>query len=177
QPEEHVEDDPLDRELSVEELQTAKEFILALQAATLENGDLDADAIHHLRNPMQQPIDISDRYLRLSLDQFLSSTTSSEATYTESRENISRCFPESEMLSYDQVKRKIAELTGVTSILNDMCHKSCVAFTGPYTELETCPKCGESRYDPAILEHSRGQTKVSRQQFHTIPLGPQLQAM
>ncbi|KAJ6558965.1 hypothetical protein B0H10DRAFT_1764016, partial [Mycena sp. CBHHK59/15] len=57
----------------VEELQTAKEFILALRAATLENGDLDADAIHRLRNPMQQPINISDKYLRLSLDQFLSS--------------------------------------------------------------------------------------------------------
>lgn len=143
----------------------------------MDNGGLDADTIHRLRNPIQELLDISDRFLRLSLDTFLSTTNASEDAYKESRENISQCFPDNEMLSYDQVKRKIGEMTGVTSVVTDMCHKSCVAFTGPYTDLKVCPKCGDSRYDTAILAHSGGKTKVSRQTFHTVPLGPQLQAL
>ncbi|KAJ6617339.1 hypothetical protein B0H10DRAFT_1754638, partial [Mycena sp. CBHHK59/15] len=165
EPEEHVEDDPLDRELSVEELQTAKEFILALRAATLENGDLDADAIHRLRNPMQQPTSTSGTNIFI-----FPLTSSSPAPHNLKPPTLSL-----ERTSHVVSPRAKCSLT-ITSILNDMCHKSCVAFTGPYTELKTCPKCGESRYDP-VLEHSRGQTKVSRWQFHTILLGPQLQAM
>ena len=53
----------------------------------------------------------------------------------------------------------------------------CIAHTGPYANLETCPKCGEPRFDPIKFATSEGETKDPHQQFHTIPLSPQLQAL
>src|SRR6201996_7798528 len=49
-----------------------------------------------------------------------------------------------------------------------MCTKSCVAFTGPYSDLESCPRCSEPRYFP-------GSTKAQKQ-FSTVPIGPVVQA-
>jgi hypothetical protein len=47
----------------------------------------------------------------------------------------------------------------------------------PFSDLEICPKCQTTRYDPIALASSGGQKKVAQHQFHTIPLGPQLQAL
>ncbi|KAI0317687.1 hypothetical protein OF83DRAFT_1058225, partial [Amylostereum chailletii] len=54
-----------------------------------------------------------------------------------------------------------------------MCPNTCVAFTGPFKDRETCPICLESRYDLALL--AKG-VRSPRQQFNTFPVGPQLQA-
>ncbi|TFK31192.1 hypothetical protein BDQ12DRAFT_619331 [Crucibulum laeve] len=48
-----------------------------------------------------------------------------------------------------------------------MCPNSCVAYTGPFSELDKCPICKEDQYN----------AKGSWQYFTTIPLGPQLQAL
>lgn len=50
-----------------------------------------------------------------------------------------------------------------------MCIKTCLAYTGPFADLHHCPICGEARWDSS--------TKKARQTFHTIPIGPQLQAL
>ncbi|KIM71551.1 hypothetical protein PILCRDRAFT_804895 [Piloderma croceum F 1598] len=50
-----------------------------------------------------------------------------------------------------------------------MCINSCLAFTGPFSELSECPTCNEARFDSL--------TELPRQKFHTIPIGPQLQAL
>jgi hypothetical protein len=55
--------------------------------------------------------------------------------------------------------------------MHDMCINSCVGYTGPFSLLEGCPICGEGRYEP------NRAAKVPRKQFHTIPIGPQLQAL
>ncbi|KIK74751.1 hypothetical protein PAXRUDRAFT_174743 [Paxillus rubicundulus Ve08.2h10] len=59
-----------------------------------------------------------------------------------------------------------------------MCLESCVGFTGPFTNLKTCPfsSCGASHWDPGHLRASNGHVKVTAKKFTTIPLGPQLQA-
>ncbi|KIK76430.1 hypothetical protein PAXRUDRAFT_170022 [Paxillus rubicundulus Ve08.2h10] len=59
-----------------------------------------------------------------------------------------------------------------------MCPESCVGFTPPFTDLETCPisSCGASRWDPGCLHASNGCVKVAAKKFTTIPLVPQLQA-
>ena len=57
-----------------------------------------------------------------------------------------------------------------------MCVRTCIGFTGPFANLETCPSCGESRYDQQKLEESDGALKVPRKVFTTFPVGPQLQA-
>ena len=43
--------------------------------------------------------------------------------------------------------------------------------------METCPYCSTPHYDPAVLEQSASKTKITQREFHTMPLGPQLQAI
>ncbi|KDQ09065.1 hypothetical protein BOTBODRAFT_78125, partial [Botryobasidium botryosum FD-172 SS1] len=58
-----------------------------------------------------------------------------------------------------------------------MCIKSCHAYTGPiFGPLTHCYYSGEPRYDPHVLEATGGKVKRPQQVFHTMPLGPQLQA-
>ncbi|KAH9920361.1 uncharacterized protein B0H18DRAFT_881116, partial [Fomitopsis serialis] len=54
-----------------------------------------------------------------------------------------------------------------------MCPNSCLAYTGPYAALETCPHCGEPRYDAVAAARN---IKKAHQQFNTFPIGPQIQA-
>lgn len=58
-----------------------------------------------------------------------------------------------------------------------MCINSCLAFVGPFTGLDACPTCGESHYDEITLANSHGKVKKPHQEFHTMPIGPQLQAL
>lgn len=58
-----------------------------------------------------------------------------------------------------------------------MCIDSCIAFVGPYAELDECPMCQKPRYDPIKLRLSGGRVKQAQQVFHTFPIGPQLQAL
>ena len=159
----------------IENIKITQDFIKEICAATLENGNLDDDVIHRLRNPPEEPTDISDPDVRLSLDLFLAVTNASEETYHASRDAILRRYPDSGVLSYYAVKKLVAEITGVVAVYDDMCINSCHAFTGPFAQMESCSICGEARYDLAQLTSSR--KKVPRQQFCTILLGPQLQAL
>ncbi|KAL1699540.1 hypothetical protein EV121DRAFT_284020 [Schizophyllum commune] len=109
---------------------------------------------------------------RLSIDIYLAVTNASEATYDAVRSALQRdkrckriC-----VLSYHSVKALVRRVSGVTAVYRDMCVKSCVAFTGPFVDLEHCPTCGLARYGP-------GNAKVPQKQFSTILLGPQLQAL
>jgi hypothetical protein len=81
------------------------------------------------------------------------------------------------VLTYDQIKRRVAQLSGVVPLIHDMCIKTCVAYVGPFRDLDTCPYCGELHYDPIKLAASNGKTKVARREFHTMPISPQLQAL
>ena len=57
-----------------------------------------------------------------------------------------------------------------------MCVGSCVGFTGPFSDLEACPKCGEHCYDQAKFEATGHLIKEPHKVFTTFPVGPQLQA-
>jgi hypothetical protein len=63
----------------------------------------------------------------------------------------------------------ITEITGVTSVVHLMCKNSCLAFTGPFSDYDKCPKCNEPKLCPL--------TKKPYQEFHTMLLGPILQAL
>ncbi|KIK75306.1 hypothetical protein PAXRUDRAFT_173219 [Paxillus rubicundulus Ve08.2h10] len=43
-----------------------------------------------------------------------------------------------------KVKVAIAILSDTKPIINDMCPKSCIVYTGLFSHLEHCPECGES---------------------------------
>ena len=98
-----------------------------------------------------------------------------QRTYDEVRTAILSHRPDLDLLSYNQLTRRIERLTGITSHLVDMCENTCIAFTGPYAHLDKCPYCDTSRYDQKKLEASGGKERVARQ-FDTFLLGPQLQA-
>jgi len=136
----------------VEELRTSLAFIEALKRASLDDGDLDEDLLYRLRHPPQEPLDASDPDLRLSLDLFLSTLNASEDSYRSAAEGIRRRHPDDEILSYEGIRKKVAEMSGVHPIIHHMCINSCVAFTGPYSDLDKCPLCAESRYEKRRID-------------------------
>jgi hypothetical protein len=160
-------------ESNVEDLDIACQFVDLLKKAEFgdEHDGLDEKTLERLRNPPTEEFVLDDPHLKLSIKNYLSTRKASQETYDSIRANIIECFPESKMLTFNQVKRKIAEITGVTPIKTDMCLNSCMAYTGPWKDLDSCPTCGETRYDPA-----QPGKRVPRQQFYTMPIGPQLQA-
>jgi len=162
----------------LDDLKDTLAAIEEIRKASLDT-QFEEDNLFRLRNPTEEELDINDPYFRLSLDMYLILTNTSQETYRELVVALLRCHPEAEgrLLSYDQIKRCVQNLTGVIPIHDDMCINSCMAFTGPYKDLDTCLKCPQPRYDPAILHSSNGMVKKPRQSMTTIPIGPQIQAL
>lgn len=154
-------------EITEQDLRTAQSFVEAIQQATLDESRLSADMLLRLRQPAEGNIEI-DPDLRLGIDLFLSSINASQDTYTSSRAGVLRRHPDDEIPTYSQLQMHITQMTGVTSMVHNMCLKSCMAFTGPFADDEACHFCNEPRYLP---------TGKAQREFHTIPIGPQLQAL
>jgi hypothetical protein len=137
--------DVLSELVQLDDIKKTMEFIRALQTASLDDEAtrLDSECLDRLRNPPQESIDISDPDLRLALDNYLAVGNASQETYNAVRTAILRCYPENKLLSYDQIKRRVTQMSGVTSLIHDMCINGCLAFTGPFAGLEACLTCGE----------------------------------
>ncbi|TFY59006.1 hypothetical protein EVG20_g7947 [Dentipellis fragilis] len=174
---EHVQEPTTDNTPSkIEDIFIAQQFIDALQHASLDNDSLPPDVLARLREPLCEPPCLDDPVLRFSVDVYLAVGNASQESYERIRTAFAKLPLIEPMLSHEQVKCHVAELSGVVSTVQDMCINTCVAFTGPFSHLDACPMCHEPRYDQQKLHASHGRTKVPRQVFHTIPLGPQLQA-
>jgi len=128
----------------IENIKFIQGFIEEISTATLKNGCLDDDLIYCLCNPCDELTSISDPDTCLSLDLFLGVMNASEETYHACRNAILLRYPDSGVLSYHGVKRLIADLTGVVAVYDDMCIKSCHAFTRPFAQLQFCNICGEA---------------------------------
>ncbi|KAI9430938.1 hypothetical protein H4582DRAFT_1823289, partial [Lactarius indigo] len=164
--------------IRLEDLKLAADFITVLRSASLDDpiSGMSSEALDRLRSPSRnQPASLINEDSRLAIDLYLGNP--SDATYEVNRAAFLRRFPNMPLPSYYKTKRLVAELTGIESIVHDMCINSCIAFTGPFSELESCPMCSEVRYDQFRLEASSGTEKIPWQEFHTIPIGPQLQAL
>ncbi|KAG1831174.1 hypothetical protein F4604DRAFT_2023567 [Suillus subluteus] len=168
-----VDIDAIERFAVLPKQKDAIAFIRALQHASLDDpcAKLNDAALH-------QPLKIEDPALRHAITTYFTLEHSANEAYERIRKSAARCFEgAADVPSHARIERLIAEYTGVESIEHDMCPESCVAFTGPFAELEHCPICGTERYDPIKLRASGGRTYVARQKFITIPLGTQLQAL
>ncbi|TFK31091.1 hypothetical protein BDQ12DRAFT_619579, partial [Crucibulum laeve] len=131
-----------------EPIRIALEFKRGLEAATLEIGGLQEEELLCLRNPPKSVIEIPDKDVLLSLKMFLSTTTASDKVYDNLCHDLQDVIPDQiAPLSHYLVKKKVAELTGVVPIIQDMCPNSCVAYTGPFAEFEKCPICKEDQYN------------------------------
>ncbi|KAJ3846101.1 hypothetical protein EV368DRAFT_11081, partial [Lentinula lateritia] len=154
---------------AIDRIRIVQEFVHGIRAAKLDDGLLNEDIVYRLRNPTEGLVDISDPDVRLSLDIYLATASASEEVYNQTRSAIIRRFPDSSILSLHEVKKLIAEISGVVAAKDDMCINSCHAFTGPYEELETCSICNEPRYDPVVFEQN--SRKVPCLQACTFLLG------
>ncbi|KAI0317100.1 hypothetical protein OF83DRAFT_1172300, partial [Amylostereum chailletii] len=105
---------------TIQDIAWTQAFIRELQTASLDKSGLDEDTLERLRNPPKNLPEI-DRFLRHSIDTFLAVTNASRETYNDIRAGYLRCHPDATMLSYAQVKRSVAELSGMVSVVNDMC--------------------------------------------------------
>ncbi|KAG6888043.1 hypothetical protein C0992_009821 [Termitomyces sp. T32_za158] len=169
-----IEDDKELPDTHIDSLHVSHEYIRLIQNATLDNGKLDQDTIDHLRNPTAGPIAIQDPDHKLSLEIF-TAIDATESLYNRCHRAILWRYPKSNMLTFHNVKKLVADISGIVSITDDMCINSCHAFTGPFAELDACTICKEPRYDPdQLVKHGH---KVPRQQACTIPLGPQIQTL
>ncbi len=167
---EDASDDPGPPISHIEDIAISQQFIHEIQSATLDMDKLDKDVLHRLRNPDTEPVDISDPDLRLSLDLLTACSNASEAVYNGVRKAILRHCPDMNVLSYYMAKKQVSEISGVESILDDMCINSCMAFVGPWAGLQECPKCSEPRYD--VKQFAKTGKQIPRQRVCTIPLGP-----
>ena len=160
-------------------LKESMEYILALRRASLDDpvSRLDDEMLERIRHPRQSSIAINAPHIRHSITAYLGCEHASQRVYETFRYSHNANFPDqARMLTFREVGRLIAEYTGVEKILHDMCPQTCVGYTGPLEDLESCPKCGLSRWSQEKLQLSNGCVKVAARQFTTIPLAPQLQA-
>ncbi|KAF9063517.1 hypothetical protein BDP27DRAFT_1188848, partial [Rhodocollybia butyracea] len=152
----------------VEDIRIAQQYINTLRAASLKNGDLDEATLDLLSHPIQEPFVLGEtddnKDLFLSMELFLGLINGSQDEYTAAATAFKRRCPEVNPLSYERVRKQVLEISGVRPIVNDMCPNSCMAYTGPFAEHNSCIKCGESRYWPG--------TEIRRQEFHTLPIAP-----
>ena len=154
----------------IDELKMMAEFIKALKGATLEQSNMQPEDVERLRAADPTPVvDATDKHFVKALKTFFSTTNSSQATYNNMRSTMLECYPDDPFLSYDQMRRRVEQLSGVVPIYHDMCQDTCVAFTGPWKDCDHCPICSKPHYRPG--------TKEPHRQFITIPLGPVIQAL
>ena len=164
--------------LTLEKMKTDRRFIEMIRESTLES-QLSPGELQTFRNPLEhQFLPSDDEDLHLSIDFYVSSLdhAQSQKAYAKSRSSILRHFPGSNMLSYDQVKRRVSDLSGIVTWKHDMCFYSCAGFTGPFENLDGCPHCGEPCYNQQVLANSGGKKKIPRKVFTMFALGPQIQA-
>ncbi|KAL7284823.1 hypothetical protein ACG7TL_002133 [Trametes sanguinea] len=157
-----------------EDIKNALRYIELLRSATLGSSGLEDDVLEQLQNPLQEELKITDPDVVLSIELYMASANGSKETYDAIRDAITRRDVRVEVLSYYKVKRTIEKLTGICSVVHDMCINSCVGFTGHREALDKCPKCSQAWYCPI---RSKGTRLVGRQQFSTILPGPQIQAL
>lgn len=153
------------------ELKLAQDLVDAIRNAVLED-DIDEEHLKTIKNPENTQFNI-DPSLLISLQLYNAMTDCSEKAYERVQKFWNTHNPSTKVISYWRVKKKLAELTRVFVTKTDMCPNSCYAYTGPWANLDECPSCATSRWDPfkSMADH-----KVPARQFYSILLGSLLQA-
>ncbi|KIK76385.1 hypothetical protein PAXRUDRAFT_18260 [Paxillus rubicundulus Ve08.2h10] len=152
-------------------------FITSLSSASLDglHSGLNADTLEHLQNPpTSQLLFEDDPDLKAAVKLYLK-LSHAQVNYNSARKVIMERLGTTKFPSLHQAQQAVEHLSGVLSLMNDMCMNTCLTFTGPLAALKNCPQCGEARYQEDILQKSKGTKSVPRQQYPTIPLGPLFQ--
>ncbi|EIW74970.1 hypothetical protein CONPUDRAFT_40790, partial [Coniophora puteana RWD-64-598 SS2] len=156
----------------------ALEFIKCIREARLDDpvAKLSEEVLYRLRHPPHTPPEPLSPLQKHSITNYFALENASIRAFEEVRASEIKTFnvAEQDLLHFDAVEKLIAKITGVESVQHDMCWDSCQAFTGPLEDDLRCSQCGKHRYDQHILKH---KGKLVSRKFHTILLGPLLQAI
>ncbi|KIL69013.1 hypothetical protein M378DRAFT_71096, partial [Amanita muscaria Koide BX008] len=163
--------EPLPR-AKLAQLTRTQEMIDLIQSAKLEDDIKDDEMLHRIYNPPSE-VEELEPLSRLSMELFTDLTHGSQQMYANVKETLRRFDNRIILDSYFIVKSRMERLTGTFKVMNDMCTNGCIAYTGPFADLELCSVCNEPRY---LEPTNPRKKKKARKQFTTIPLGPQVQA-
>ena len=158
-------------------------FINIVRNASLEDplAKMSPTMLNRLRNPPTSTLQIISPGVKHSITTYLALEHASRDAYEKvirsTRRNFSTADGVETCLRFGAVEDLIASHTGIEPVEHDMCPNSCLAFTGPFEDLERCPTCDMSRWNELKLHASHGRVKVAAKTFITLPLGPQLQAL
>ena len=160
-------------------LKIAQDMVENIQSAKLEDDIKDPELLESLNNPATES-EFLDDITTLSIDIFIGLTGGSQQFYNNVRDALFRWKSEVRLLSYYVVRAKVEKTTGVTQIKTDMCPNSCIAYTGPFATLDTCPnpKCQSPRYENVKGKgHRRSSTIRSRSVQCYKPCGAHLKVL
>ena len=105
---------------------------------------MDEEDLEHLWNPLDHELTLDDTSnLHLTLKLFIANINSPVEVYNANRAAILRCHPNDNIFTHNLAKHFVRHLTGVVHLIHDMCINKCIAYTGPYQDLERCPLCNE----------------------------------
>jgi hypothetical protein len=109
--------------LTLEKMKTDHRFIEMARAATLAS-QFNPGELLAFQNTQEDRFSPSDgQDLHLSINFYISSLdhAQSQKAYAKSRSHVLKHIPMSNMLSYDQVKRRVSDLSGIVTWKHDMC--------------------------------------------------------
>ncbi|EGO04399.1 hypothetical protein SERLA73DRAFT_44151, partial [Serpula lacrymans var. lacrymans S7.3] len=163
----------------LDNIKMAMSFINTIKNETLDNSQTNKDpkAIQCLLHSPEAPCKLKGPEEYFTIKLFLVTTNAPEDIYNKVWDTYNHRHPhnEDQVPSYYHIKLCIAELTGIKSIIHNMCPNSCITYTGPFANFDKCRKCSTSCDNQQILK--KGKRLVSTQQFHTMPIGHQIQAL
>ena len=162
----------------MENLRMSQQFIECIRSATLDSdhSKLPDKTVEALLNdpPSFRPEELDDRFVQLSLNLFRACIHTSRQVYVDICKAIVDCYGDDGLMSYYRCQKTLEKTSGVIEVKYDMCEDTCAAFTGPFSDLDTCPVCGKERWEEHPLDPTR---RVAKRTFSTFPIGPQIQAL
>ena len=103
----------------LESLCASIEFIKGLEGANLNNDPILDNVWEQLWSPPTAFPHIDDN-LHMCLRIFLDIVNGSQASYDSVCQSIKQQYPDTQTLTYDQMKQKLTVLTGVVPLMTDM---------------------------------------------------------
>ena len=125
----------------LQQLQLSQHMIDAIQSGVLEDDIQDKILLDQIWNPSPH-IEFVDHLSKLSNDLVMAmSSCGSQQLYADFRAALSQFDPTIELDLYYIMKSRIERMMGMFCMMTDMCLNGCIAYTGPFTNLEACTKC------------------------------------
>jgi hypothetical protein len=104
---------------------------------------MSTEVVKCLQNPLCDNPSLSiNKNTKLALQLFLNNPFAK--TYKNNHGDILLCHPDDTLPSYYKIKHLVADMTRIESVVHNICINLCIAYTGPFSELEIYLICSEA---------------------------------